>query len=75
MKSRRTFAMWLVGALVVGGLFTFDFDAVVHAATCTGARPCNACKNCKYCGHCAKRGGKCGVCLRSRVVPERHADQ
>ena len=61
MKSRRTITAWLVGALLIGGL-PFDFEAVVHAATCTGAKFCNACKNCKYCGHCAKRGGKCGVC-------------
>lgn len=39
-------------------------SALVHAATCTGATPCNACKNCKYCRHCAKNGGRCGVCRR-----------
>ena len=58
MKPRRTVIAGLVGALLIGGLLTSNFDAVVHAATCTGARPCNACKNCKYCKHCANVGGK-----------------
>lgn len=39
-------------------------SALVHAATCTGATPCNACKNCRSCAHCGKRGGTCGVCQK-----------
>ena len=49
MKSRRTITAWLVGALLIGGL-PFDFDAVVHAVSCTGARPCHACRTANIAG-------------------------
>lgn len=59
----RRRALWLVfGVLGLSGLSIRE--ALLHAATCTGATPCNACKNCSSCGHCAKRGGTCGVCKR-----------
>ncbi len=49
-------------AAVLVGLFGYAFGPeLLHAATCTGSKPCNACKNCKYCAHCAKQGGTCGV--------------
>ena len=50
-------------ACLLGGSFPVLQD-VLHAATCTGASPCNACKNCKYCKRCAKDGGTCGTCRR-----------
>jgi hypothetical protein len=54
----------VIGALLTA-LVAFAAPKLIHAATCTGATPCNACKNCSSCAHCAKRGGKCGVCRRS----------
>jgi hypothetical protein len=39
-------------------------EETLHAATCTGADPCNACKNCHSCKRCAKDGLTCGVCRK-----------
>lgn len=58
--SRRVALGALLTALVAAAA-----PRLVHAATCTGATPCNACKNCSSCAHCSKRGGKCGVCRRA----------
>lgn len=66
-KISRRRACGLV--IVASCLATFGLTAgetLLHAATCTGATPCNACKNCSSCAHCAKRNGTCGVCKRKR---------
>lgn len=63
ISRRRAFGL-LIGASVLAAFGLTIGEELLHAATCTGATPCNACKNCSSCGHCAKRNGTCGVCKR-----------
>jgi len=60
IRSRRLAALLVI---VLGtGLQLASTDALLHAATCIGANPCNACRTCSSCRYCAKQGGKCGIC-------------
>lgn len=55
--------MLVVGLFALLGTGPYLEDTL-HAATCTGADPCNACRNCHSCKRCAKDGLTCGVCKR-----------
>lgn len=71
LSRRRALGFLFTASSLTAFGFTFGAD-LLHAATCTGAAPCNACKNCSSCAHCAKRGGKCGVCKRKPDALQRH---
>ena len=58
----RRFAIAGLVLTALGQRFVAD---VLHAATCTGANPCDACRNCSSCKRCAKEGGTCGVCRKT----------
>lgn len=61
--TRRAWMAVAFAAALSSGWMTVG-EAVLHAATCTGADPCKACSNCRYCKRCAKDGKTCGTCKK-----------